>query len=410
MLYEPVKLGVIGCQSYSLQLIKRILSVPDAATLVGVMAVDVGSDGARYCRERDIPVFETVAELLASGSLEAVFNPTPIHLHVSITKQCLAAGIPVFMEKPPVATVQDLDDLQAAAAAAGLPVAVCFNSIFSWLLQNLKTELVAGRYGRIRRIKGVGAWLRGNGYFAPPRWHGKVRHDDQWVLSGTINNPFAHVLCDNLFLAAPEHHALAEPMTVEAELYRCNEIESEDTSCLRVMTREGIEVLTWLTLCPEVEIPPRTVIETEHAVITYEDFKTLTIAFRDGSVETHEAYQEDRIEMIRQLCRAIRTGERFRCDIDMIRPFTQVVNCAFESAGSICPIPEQHLRGVKTGAGTCIEIDGVGAVLQQAFDNNALFSELAVPWARKSPVFNAENYTAFPVRFEAVAPAEAVLT
>jgi predicted dehydrogenase len=400
MLYEPVKLAVIGCQGYSLQLIKRILSVPYTGTLAAVMALDPKSEGAEFCRQRGISVFPSVDALLDYGQFEAVFNSTPINLHAPLARQCLKAGFPVFLEKPPVATVQELDALQEASRAAGLPVAVCFNSLHSSLVQTLKKELLAGRFGKIHRVKGIGAWGREPGYFGPGRWHGQATHDGQWVLGGTINNPFSHVLANGLFFAGAQQTALASPRTVEAELYRCNEIETEDTSCLRVMTCEGIEVLTWLTLGPKDEIQPRTVIETEKALITFENFKTLTIDFHDGSVEQHEAYQEDRIQMIEQLCRAIRTGERFLCDLESVRPFTVVVNSAFDSAGSIITIPDQFLRRTNADPAPHTVIEGVGEIMQQAFEANALFSELDVPWARKSTVFDAENYTEFPVRFK----------
>ena len=38
---------------------------------------------------------------------------------------------------------------------------------------------------------------------------------------------------------------------------------------------------------------------------------------------------------------------------------------------------------------------------KQAYEANALFSEIGVPWARRSEPFSTENYTQFPVRFRA---------
>ncbi|MEI8207519.1 MAG: Gfo/Idh/MocA family oxidoreductase [Kiritimatiellales bacterium] len=400
MINEPVKIGVIGCGGYAFQLIKRILSVSHAGTITAATSRDMNSSGAQYCRERGIRVFQTVEEMLVFGQFEVVVNPTPIHLHATISKQCLTAGFPVFMEKPPVATVQEFDDLAAASKAAGLPVAVCFNSLYAFLVQQLKKELLAGRFGKVLRVKSIGAWTRTDAYFTRNSWAGKVQQNGQWILDGDINNPFAHVLCNSLFFAGTQQNALAEPLTVEAELYRCNQIESEDTSCLRIMTREGVELLTWFTLGSKTEIAPRTVIETEKAVITFENFKTLKIEFTDGTVEEHEAYQEDRIEMIQQLCRAIRTGEQFCGDLDMIRPFTVVINGAFDSAGTICSIPEQYLSRVKVGTATQIVIEGAGETLKQAFAANALFSEMGAPWARKNEKFSTENYTRFPLRFD----------
>jgi hypothetical protein len=59
---------------------------------------------------------------------------------------------------------------------------------------------------------------------------------------------------------------------------------------------------------------------------------------------------------------------------------------------------------------TQVAIEGMGAILKQAYEANALFSEIGVSWAYKSEVFETKGYTHFPVRFqlEADEPLEAV--
>lgn len=401
MIINPVKIAVIGCGGYAFQLIKRILSVPHSGKIVAVTSRDPESSGASFCSERGIPVFRSVEDLLAFGKFEVVINPTPIHLHTSITKQCLASGYPVWLEKPPVATVQELDELQSASEDAGMPVAVCFNSLFSHLTQNLKKELVTGRFGEVRQVKGIGAWIRTSDYFNRNSWAGCLRKDGNWILDGDVNNPFAHVLCNNLYFAAPAHNALAEPVKVEAELYRCNTIESEDTSCLRIMTREGIEIIDYLTLSPGREIPPVSVIETEKARITFENFNRLKIEFHDGSIEEHEAYQEDRIEMIEHLCRAFRTGRPYWCTLDTLRPFTVAVNGAFDSAGSIHSIPGNYIHSEEQNGTNCLSIPGIETIMEDAFASNSLYSEMGVPWAKKGELLDTTRYAHFPTRFVA---------
>jgi len=397
---EPVKVSVIGCDSYSYQLIIRIQTTPFYAKLTAVTAQDLDSDGAEYCRAHGTKVFQTVEDLLAFGDFEAVFNPTPIHLHAEITQQCLEAGFPVWVEKPPVATVQELDALNTAALVAGLPVAVCFNSLFSFRAQQLKAELVAGKYGKIERVKSLGAWARTDVYFSRNEWAGALKKDERWVLDGDINNPLAHVVCNGLFFAGHDQLSLANPVTVQAELYRANPIESEDTSAIRIQTEEGIEVLSWLTLASEEVIEPFTVIETEKATIKLIDFQKVEITFKDGTVEFRDSYKENRLEMIEHLCRALRSEEPMIGALEKIRPFTLCINAAFESVGSIHSIPAEQLdTATVRETQTQICIAGMGGILRQAYDANALFSEVGAPWARASEPFSTENYTHFPVRF-----------
>lgn len=401
MLEKPVKIAVVGTGGYAHQLIIRIQTTPLYGTITAVTSRDLDSEGARYCKAHGIHVFQSVEELLNYGEFEVVVNPTPIHLHADITKQCLAAGFPVWLEKPPVATVQELDDLNAAAMDAELPVAVCFNSLFSYRAQQLKAELLAGTYGKVKRVKSLGAWVRTDAYFGRNDWAGALKKGDHWILDGDINNPLAHVVCNGLFFAGSQQATLANPLSVEAELYRANQIESEDTSAIRIQTAEGIEILSWLTLACEDESDPVTVIETEQATIKLINLEKVEITWHDGRTEFRDSYKENRIEMIEHLCRAMRSDESLIGELANLRPFTLSVNAAFESVGSIHTIPASALDCVTVcETETQVAIAGMEAILKQAYEQNALFSEIGVSWARKSDVFETAGYTQFPVRFQ----------
>lgn len=398
---KPVKIAVIGCGGYAHQLIIRIQTTPLYGEIVAVTSRNVDSEGAQYCRRQGIQVFQSLDDLLAKGGFDVVVNPTPIHLHAEITQQCLAAGYPVWMEKPPVATIQDLDALHVAAEQAGLPVAVCFNSLYSFRMQQLKSELIAGVYGRIERIKSLGAWVRTDAYFNRNDWGGALKKGDQWILDGDINNPLAHVVCNGLFLGGNAQAKLANPVSVEAELYRANAIESEDTSAIRILTEEGIEILSWLTLACKDEIDPITVIETEQASIKLINLEKVEITWHDGRTEFRDSYKENRIEMVEHLCRNLRSNEPLIGGLVNMRPFTLSVNAAFESVGSIHTIPESALDCVTVReTETQVAIEGMSDILKQAYEQNALFSEIGVLWARNSEVFETAGYTQFPVRFK----------
>lgn len=399
MLCEPVRVGIIGCDGYALGLLKRLWTIPHDAKVTAATSPAPDTDGTRACRGRGVPVYSSVDDMLEAGGFEAVINAAPIHLHAPLSKACLEAGFPVWMEKPPSPTIQDLDRLVDVSVRKARPVAVGFNTLYATVARELKQELVRGRYGRVRRVRGVGAWTRGDTYFSRNNWAGRVRLGDDWVLDGSINNPFAHVICNGLFFAAPEQHALADPVSVEAELYRANHIETEDTSSLRVITREGVEVLTHFTLAPEQDIVATTVIETEGAVLRLEDFATIHIAWKDGRTEVRESYRENRIEMLQHLCRAVRVGERYHCDLPMCRPFTVVVNAAFDASGEVHPIPEAVLYRHEDEGGPAVAVRGINDLLLQAHESGRLLSEIGVPWARACEKQDVKSYSAFPRRF-----------
>jgi hypothetical protein len=109
--------------------------------------------------------------------------------------------------------------------------------------------------------------------------------------------------------------------------------------------------------------------------------------------------------MIEHLCHAFRTGEPYLSTLEMMRPFTVAVNGAFESAGSINSIPDEFIELKMLSDTKHFRITGIEKVMEDAFESNSLYSEIGVPWARKSEKFDTGDYARFPVRFQAPASA-----
>jgi len=376
---ETAKLAIIGTEGYAALLAERLHTLPRTARLVAAVSLEPGGPAARRLADRGTRIFPDLGALLAfaPGQIDAILNPTPIPLHRPITIQCLEAGFPVWLEKPPVARLEELDELIEAAGRTGRPVDVCFNSLYSFRVRELKAELAAGVFGAVRRVRGMGGWIRPARYWTRAGWVGRVRDGSTWIYDGTINNPFAHVVCNCLFFAAPQTDALAEFDSLDARLWHANPIESEDTSSLRLTTREGVEVLCHLTLCPEEEIPPVTVIDAEKATISLEDFQDVTIAWHDGRHERRQGFSENRIEMLETLCHNLRNAGDRPCPLSMTRPFVRLVNAAFTQVleahgGRIPKVPETLLDQCEAQGSPAVRIRGINTLLQNAHEQGKL--------------------------------------
>ncbi len=393
MSVSPIQLGVIGCGGYALQILKRIWSRPFTCQVAGVVRRPTDIAGARACAQRGIPLFDSVDELLefGQGRIDAVFNPTPIHLHRQFAEQCLAAGFPVFMEKPPVATVEDHLALVEASRRTGLPVAVCFNAIYAHSAQQLKMELLAGRYGRLLRVRNIAGWIRDQTYYQRNDWAGRLRLADSWILDGTINNPLSHAIAAGLHYAGELRHEMAEPHMVEAELYRANAIESEDTSSMRIVTRNGVEIISNLTLCAESLLTRTTVLDCEDAVITISELNTVEIAFTNGAHESRESYCEDRIDMLESLCQSLRNGSRLPCDIEGCLPFTRSINAAFHSSWPTRAVPAEYLRTLPHENSLRTQIIDINNSILGADRHGQLLSEAGIPWATAGRKISLNN-------------------
>jgi predicted dehydrogenase len=377
--FKPIRVGIIGCGGYAHQLIVRMRTLPRHIQLVAATSRNPDSEAARFWTAAGIRVFHTLDALLefAPGNLDVIVNPTPINVHHASTLRCLEAGLPVWLEKPPVATLAELDHLVDAASSAGLRVDVCFNSIYGNNVQKLKAEMTAGRYGAVKRIRGIAGWVRDADYFTRSDWSGKLKVGDKWVFDGTINNPLAHLVCNNLYFATDTHHALADFESVEAHLWHGNDIESEDTSALRVITRKGIEVISNMTLCPEENIQPTTVIDTEAATLTLANFETVKIDWHDGRSEFRPSFKENRIEMLEELSIRTQNQENALCPLALCRPFVETIEKAFHQVlertdGIIPAIPSDRLKQVTNGTSTTTQIIGINAKMQSAHEQGEL--------------------------------------
>ncbi len=394
-----LRLAMIGAGGYAFELIKRIWMVPDKIQLLAVASNPARSrQGAELCREKGVEVYASADEMLdkIKGRCDVIYVPTPIHTHSALTKQCMRAGFDVFLEKPPTATIQELDDLIDFTAGYGRKVAVCFQYLYTDIMHRIKKDICSGRFGKVKKVRSISAWERMDNYFSRSNWAGKLQVDGQWVLDGTINNPLAHVLSNELYLASMEPGEMAKPKTVQAELYHVHDIESEDTSSLRVVTTDGVEIVFQATLCAEEVIEPITVVECEKAVIDYKDFNKAEIKFKNGKTESIKDDTELRVYMLGQLADAYEKKSPYHCTLETCRPFTIAVNGAFESSKITHGVDEKYIKRFKKDVSIKTVVSGLNKLMKDTFEQGKLFSELGAPWAVKTKPVDVENYSRFP--------------
>jgi predicted dehydrogenase len=398
-----IKLAMVGAGGYAYELIKRITDLPDKIKLVAVTSNPARtSSGRSFCQSRGIAVYDDTDSMIKNvkGIADVIFIPVPIHKHFSLTTKCIDAGFDIFLEKPPVATIQDLDELTKYASNRGKKVPVAFQYLYSMIIQELKKRIVEGRYGKVKRVRGMAGWPRFDTYYKRSDWAGKLHINGEWILDGTINNPLAHMLSDELYLASMKPGEMAQPVSVQAELYHGHDIESEDTSSLRIMTDKGVEILFNASLCSDAKMDPFVIIECEKAKIEYTGFSKATIMPKHGDAERINDDNEKRINMLTKLAEHYENGSPYPVVLETCRPFTLVVNGAFESCGLPHPIDRKYLtfREQSDSNGGTIKtiIEDIDHILRVAHENGKLFSEVGAAWAKKSGVFDLRDYKKFP--------------
>ena len=113
-------------------------------------AVADPSQGAQVlAQEHGVAWFATLDELLASVQVDGVVLATPNALHVPQALQCIAAGVPVLVEKPLAHTVADARQLVQAAHAHDAKILVGHHRAHSPIMREAKAVIDSRRLGRV---------------------------------------------------------------------------------------------------------------------------------------------------------------------------------------------------------------------------------------------------------------------
>lgn len=405
-----LNVAMIGCGGYAALLAKWINEVPEFCRLTAVCTRRTDSDAALQLMAEGVQVYSDIDALLTgigSAQCDAVMIPTSIESHFEYAKKVLEAGYHVLLEKPPVATIQDLDQLIELQKQSGRFIAVNFQYLYGHMTDVLKTRLASGEFGRVRSVKAHAIMRRSESYFNRSDWSGKLMVEGRWVLDGSVGNPFAHLMAEALYLATTED-GMAVPSLLQAELYHANDIESEDTSVVRLKTTEEVDVFYCTSLCGSKGVSACCIIETEQAVIELTNYFKAEICWRDGRIETIETpdYNDGHARrlMLKDFSVNLSEGSRPKITVEECRPFLLAWNGAFESAGIPTEIPEAVIlrahspegknRFVNGGAvRTLPEIDQLSS---QALAGQTLFSELGVEWAVSGELIDLSKYEFFP--------------
>lgn len=398
----PMNIAMVGCGGYAGYLLDRLAELPEDCRLIAVTTRTPESDTAQKYRGQGVKIYANVDDLISNLTPEecpAIIIPTSIESHLAFAEKAVEKGFHVLLEKPPAATVQDTQRLIDLQRSSGRWIAVNFQHLFNSATQSIKQRLVDGEFGAVKAVRACALWTRPESYFHRSCWSGCLQVDERWVLDGTIGNPLAHLLAESLYLASCRP-GMAEPQAVTAELYRANDIASEDTSCLRAVTGDGVPVFFCASLCSDVQTPVVCEVETEQALIRLEDYFYLTIRWKDGREEpagTGELdHHLDRRIMLQSMVQSLSRGERPLVTVEECLPFMKIWNGAFESCGVPTPVAENSLDIIENDGEQTRLIQGLDALCKTAFAEGKLFSELGAEWSAEASEINLAGYSRFP--------------
>ena len=108
---KKIKWGILSTANIG---VKKVIPAMQAGAFSEIVAI-ASRDGEKVKKiagELGIPkAYGSYEDLLTDGSVDAIYNPLPNHLHVPVTIQCMHAGKHVLCEKPVAINTNEVNEL-----------------------------------------------------------------------------------------------------------------------------------------------------------------------------------------------------------------------------------------------------------------------------------------------------------
>lgn len=145
---------------------QRHIEEVDASSSAQLAAVVDPAPGARdVAKKYGVPLVGSLRELFDRDKPDGVILATPNRLHVEGGLECVAAGVPVIVEKPIGDTVEGATRLVEAGEAAGVPVLTGHHRNYSPIMQRARQVVRSGRLGRLVAVNATALFYKPDDYF-----------------------------------------------------------------------------------------------------------------------------------------------------------------------------------------------------------------------------------------------------
>lgn len=163
----PTRIAVAGTGYIGLA---HISAVRSNARLSLSAVVDPSPAAVAVAAEAGVPCYASIDELLVNDRPDGIVLATPTPLHVPHALQCLAAGLPMLLEKPIAPTVQEAQVLVDACEARHGRILIGHHRAHSSIMAKARQVVQSGQLGPIVAVQGSATFFKPDHYFADAPW------------------------------------------------------------------------------------------------------------------------------------------------------------------------------------------------------------------------------------------------
>ena len=162
---QPLRIALIGAGVMGRQHYQHLRTLGQAQLCA---VADPNESAAEFAAECGVAYYADYRQMLALARPEAVIVANPNALHVSTALDCLAAGVPVLLEKPVGVQVGEVRELVAASKATGVPVLVGHHRRHNPLIARAHEVISRGVLGRLTTVTALWQLRKPDSYFDIP--------------------------------------------------------------------------------------------------------------------------------------------------------------------------------------------------------------------------------------------------
>ena len=159
---RKVRIAVAGAGPIGQRQIEELLAAP-SAELAAI--VEPGPGGPENMRQYRVQQYPTLERLLALDPPDGVILATPNRLHAEGALACIAAGVPVLVEKPIADNVESATSVVEAGEQAGVPVLTAHHRQHSPIMIEARRIIRSGRLGPLVAVVGTTLFRKPDEYF-----------------------------------------------------------------------------------------------------------------------------------------------------------------------------------------------------------------------------------------------------
>lgn len=119
--------------------------------------------------------------------VELVAIATSSGAHAEIALYCIDHGINVIIEKPIAMSIADAEEIIHRAEIKGVKVSACHQNRFNVAVQQMRTALEQGRFGKLSHGSIHVRWNRGKQYYDQANWRGTWAEDGGCLMNQCIH-------------------------------------------------------------------------------------------------------------------------------------------------------------------------------------------------------------------------------